>query len=206
MNKIFIEAQNEKTAEYYFLSTVLTAFCPGKEVKIICMGGIGNLFREAIVNQIRIAKDDGDQVLVLADADTVAKGYGYGKRQEEMNRGMFSKRISFPFFLYPNNRDDGEVEILMERAARRDLHRDFFDCFEKYEKCVSSVKDARGEPLYNIPNLKGKLHTYMNAQKMSGKLRDRLGRGDWLFDQQDYWDLGVEDLQPLRDFLQKNLR
>ena len=55
----------------------------------------------------------------------------------------------------------------MEAIARRDLHPVFFDCFEDYERCVSGVKDEHGQPLYNTPNLKGKLHTYMNAQKLS---------------------------------------
>lgn len=44
-----------------------------------------------------------------------------------------------------------------------DLHPVFFDCFEDYEKCVTGVKDEHGLPLYNTPNLKGKLHTYKNA-------------------------------------------
>ena len=52
----------------------------------------------------------------------------------------------------------------MEFAARRDLHPVFFDCFEDYEKCVSGVKDSNGQAIYNVPNLKGKLHTYMSAQ------------------------------------------
>lgn len=94
----------------------------------------------------------------------------------------------------------------MESAARRDLHKVFFDCFEDYEKCVSGVKDKLGQPLYNTPNLKGKLHTYMNAQKLSNKLRRRLGSGDWLFSKTDYWDLHADALRPLIDFLSANLK
>ena len=94
----------------------------------------------------------------------------------------------------------------MEFAARRDLHPVFFDCFEDYEKCVSGVKDANGQTLYNVPNLKGKLHTYINAQKLSGRSRNKLGSGDWLFDNNDYWDLYVVALQPLKDFMAMNLK
>jgi hypothetical protein len=86
----------------------------------------------------------GDQVLVLIDADTVAKGYGFAKRKARTERDMQSHNIAFPYFINPNNNDDGEVETLMESAARRDLHQVFFDCFEDYEKCVSSVTDANG--------------------------------------------------------------
>ena len=51
-------------------------------------------------------------------------------------------------------------------------------------------------PSTNVPDLKGKLHTYMSAQKLPGKLRNRFGSGDWLFDNKDYWNLDVDALQP----------
>lgn len=206
MNKIFIEAKDRKTPEYYFLKTILDIYFPRKEVEFIFMNGIGNLFNETNMNVISQSQIMGEQVLVFVDADTKAKRYGYEKRKDEIEKGMLINKISFPYFIYPNNRDDGDVEILMEYAAQRDLHATFFDCFEDYEKCISGVKNELGEPLYNVPNLKGKLHTYMNAQKLSRKLSNRFGSGDWLFDNKDYWNLDVTALQPLKDFLTVHLK
>lgn len=206
MTRIFIEAKNDKTPEHYFLKTIIATFFPGIEVKFIFMDGIGNLYNETIVNQINLAQENGEQVIVLADADTTAKGYGYAKRQKEINDGMAAHALSFPYFLYPNNRDDGDVEVLMENAARRDLHSTFFDCFEDYEKCVSGMKNESGEPRYNVPNLKGKLHTYMAAQKLPRKLCKRFGSGDWLFDNKDYWNLEADALQPLKKFFAMYLK
>jgi len=206
MNKIFIEAQNKATPECNFLKAILDMYFPDKETDFICIGGVGNLFNESNVNQMHQAQIEGNQVVVLVDADTIAKGYGYKKRKADMDNSLTANNISFPYFIYPNNRDDGEVEVLMESAARRDLHSVFFDCFEDYEKCVSGVKDEQGQPLYNTPNLKGKLHTYMNAQKLSSRLRTKLGSGDWLFNEKEYWDLDVEALQPLKDFFARNLK
>lgn len=206
MTKIFIEARNKNTAEYHFIKAILNIFFPERDVDFIFMDGIGNLFKEAIVNQISLAQENGEQVIVLADADTIAKGYGYAKRKAEIDNGMAAHVLSFSYFLYPDNQNDGDVEVLMEKAARHDLHSKFFDCFEDYEKCVSGVKDESGEQKYNVPNLKGKLHTYMSAQKLPGKLRNRFGSGDWLFDNKDYWNLDVEALQPLKDFFTTNLK
>lgn len=110
-----------------------------------------------------LAIELGEQVLLLADADTKAKGYGYEKRKAEIENGMHNHNISLKYFLYPNNQEDGDVENLMVAAARRDLHPYIFDCFEDYEKCISGVKNELGEQIYNVPNLKGKLHTYMTA-------------------------------------------
>lgn len=206
MTKIFIEAKNDKTSEYYFLKTIINKFFPKVEVKFIFMDGIGNLYNETILNQIRLAQECGEQVVVLADADTIAKRFGYAKRKEDIDKGMEFHALSFPYFLYPNNQDDGDVEILMESAVRRDLHPVFFDCFEDYEKCVSGVKNESGESKYNVPNLKGKLHTYMAAQKLPRKLCKRFGAGDWIFDNEYYWNLEVEALHPLKKFFEVNLK
>lgn len=206
MTKIFIEAKNEHTSEYHFLKTILNLFFADKEVDFRFMDGIGNLFNEAILNQISLAQESGEHVIVIADADTIAKGSGYAKRKGDIENGMREHSLSFPYFLYPNNQNDGDVETLMDKAAQRHLHSTFFDCFEDYEKCVSGEKNESGEPKYNIPNLKGKLHTYMAAQKLSNNLRKRFGYGDWLFDNKDYWNLGVEALQPLKDFFALNLK
>lgn len=206
MTKIFIEAEDKTTPEYNFLKAFTDLHFPTIDADFICIGGIGNLFNETNKNQISQAQEIGEQVLILIDADTVTKGYGFKKRKADIDRDMQTLKLSVPYFIYPNNNDDGDVETLMESAARRDLHQVFFDCFEDYEKCVSSVKDKSGQPLYNTPNLKGKLHTYMNAQKLSNKLRRKLGAGDWLFDNTDYWDLNAIALQPLKDFLAINLK
>lgn len=206
MTNIFIEAKDEKTSEYYFLTAIINLFFSKEEIKIICMNGLGNLFNETNLNQIKQAQELGEQVIVFADADTVVKGAGNKKRTAEISQGMAIYNVKFPYFLYPDNQHDGDVETLMECAARRDLHKTFFDCFEDYEKCVSGVKDEIGNQKYNVPNLKGKLHTYISAQKLSRRVSNRLGSGDWLFDKNDYWDLNVKELQPLKDFLAKNLK
>ena len=46
----------------------------------------------------------------------------------------------------------------------------------------------------------------MTAQKLTRRFRNRLGSGDWLFDNPQYWNLNVEALQPLKEFLAKNLK
>lgn len=206
MNKIFIEAEKKETPEYNFIKTILVKFFHGKEYEIITIGGVEKLFEETNLNKIKEANIEGSQVLVLVDADTVKKGWGYGGRKDWIEDKMKEYKVSFQYFIYPNNQADGDVEVLMESSARKDLHKTFFDCFDKYEMCVSGEIDESGKPKYNTPNLKGKLHTYMTAQKLSNKQSKRLGRGDWLFDNADYWDLGVENLQPLKDFFEQQLK
>ena len=200
MTKIFIEAEKKETPECAFLKAILNIYFPEKNVDFICIGGIDKLFNETNVNQMHQALADGEQVLILVDADTLAKGYGCKKRSADIDSALLKLNISVPYFIYPNNKDDGEVEMLMESTVRRDLHKLFFDCFEGYEKCVSRNTN------YNTPNLKGKLHTYITAQKLSNKLRRKLGVGDWLFNEKKYWNLDVDELKPLKEFLTINLK
>ena len=206
MNKIFIEAKKKETTEYHFIKTILDVFFPKKKVDFIFMDGIGNLYNETILNQMRLAQDNGEQIILLTDADTKEKGVGFAKRKAEIDNGMNAHSLSFPYFIYPNNQDDGDIENLMESTARRNLHPTFFDCFEDYEKCVSGAKDANGNPLYNTPNLKGKLHTYISSQQLSKNQRDKLGSGNWLFKNENYWNLNAETLEPLKNFLKQNLK
>lgn len=206
MNKIFIEAKHKNTSEYNFIHTLVSKYFPNKEIDIVCMDGVSNLFSEAIQNKICQAQDEREQVLVLVDADFPSKGWGYSARLKDMKKGMCEHTMDFPFFIYPNNHDDGDVEILMESIARKDIHNVWWNCFEDYEVCVKGAKDADGNLKYNLPNRKAKLHTYISSQMLSNKQRDKIGRGCWLFDDSNYWDLSSGELKSLLDFFATYLR
>lgn len=170
------------------------------------MDGYGNLFGEAIINQLRSSADDGDNNLVFLDADTPAKQGGFDIKKDWVEGKKKEHNLDFSYFIYPDNSEDGDVECLMEDIACRDRHRTWFDCFEDYEKCVIGIKDAEGHRLYNVPNLKGKLHTYISSMNLSNKLRSKLGNGDWLFENEEFWNLSSDSLKPLLTFLEKNLQ
>lgn len=206
MNTIIVEAKSWNTPECHFLSSIIETLSPDLEFEFIPIDGISNLFKEAILNQIAKVEMRGNQILLLADADTIVKGWGYDRRKSYIDDGLAANSLNIPYFIYPHNFDDGDVETLMEDAARRDLHGVLFDCYEDYERCVSGARDEAGNSLYNVPNHKGKLHTYINAQQLSNKQRRNLGSGDWLFNDIRFWDLNVESLRPLKDFLAANLK
>ena len=41
---------------------------------------------------------------------------------------------------------------------------------------------------------------------MSKTKRDRLGQGQWLFENNDYWNLESEALEPLKDYLEDSIK
>jgi len=206
MNTIFIEAEKKETAEHYFLTVLMDKYFPKVEYELIHMRGVANLFNEVNMNLLRSKTAENTKCLAILDADTLEKGWGYVKRKRDILENQHLQGVTFPFFLYPDDSNDGDVEHLMESLARKDLHPTFFNCFRKYEMCIGGDVDAHGQPRYNTPDLKGKLHTYMSAQKLSNAQRKRLGHGDWLFDDLNYWDLGRESVRPLVEFLDVHLK
>ncbi len=206
MNTIFIEAEKKETAEHFFITAIMAKYFPGVDYELIHMRGVGNLFNEVVLNLLRSKIAEGVNCLAILDADTLDKGWGFARRKADVEKNQQLLGVKFPFFLYPNNSSDGDVECLMESLARKDLHPTFFNCFSRYEMCVGGDVDDKGQQRYNTPDRKGKLHTYMSAQKLSNAQRRRLGQGDWLFDNLNYWDIGREEIQPLLDFLKANLK
>lgn len=205
MNFIFIEAKNSNTSEYNFIKTILDNNFADKDKEIVCMDGVDNLFCPAIINRMKQAQDAGDNVFVLVDADYPSNGWGHNKRHDDIEDRKTKLSLSFQLFIYPNNSDDGDVEILMESLVRKDLHKDWWDCFEDYEKCIQGAKDAENKPKYNLPNRKAKLHTYISSQQLSNRQRKKIGAGFWLFDDSNYWDFTREELSPLLEYFQANL-
>lgn len=197
MTRIFIEAKHEKTSESVFIHTLLKYI--GKDSKsfeVIHVDGKDNLKN----NKVKFQENTltGGRNLVVFDADTPESGWGYEATKKRI-LSTFSDDVKIDdMFLYPNNQDDGVFENLLERLMQKEKHSRFFDCFTDYENCLGDE--------YVSPDLKGKLHTYMSAQKsLSNKERKNLGSGQWLFDDERFWNLDSEDLKPLREFFMSNI-
>lgn len=109
MNFIFIEAKNSNTSEYNFIKAILDKYFADKDIEIVCMDGVDNLFCPAIINCMKQAQDAGDNVLVLVDADYPSKGWGHNKRFDDIEDRKTKLSLSFPLFIYPNNSDDGNI-------------------------------------------------------------------------------------------------
>lgn len=209
MVKIFIEAKDKRTPESEFLKAILDKIGVASDTyEIITTDGYTNLLDSADasnINSLRANSDAGGINLVVFDADTDYNKGGFAKRGSE----LLSKRdylgLVFELFLWPDNKHDGDVEVLMESIARKDLYPEVFECFEKYEHCISKRKNEQGDPFYVTPNRKNKLHTYFSSLPISRSKKKKAGRGAWLWDDANIWDLDSESLNPIKDFLTKYL-
>lgn len=195
--RIFIEAKYEKTSESVFMSTLLGVLGKSQnDFELVHVGGKDNL-KNAKVKFMENTLEGGKN-LVVFDADTKENGGGFESSLKRI-LSTFGDDVSIDgVFLFPNNHDDGIFENLLEQLMQKENHKVFIDCFSDYEKCLSDK--------YVSPDLKGKLHTYMSAQKvLTKKQRNALGQGQWLFDDSRFWNLEADALKPLKEFLLMNV-
>ena len=205
MVKIFIESKSRTKPEGEFLSAILKKIeVSHDKYEIVPIDGYKNLLdskNTVSVELMRANSDDGGKNLVIFDADASANYGGIDKRKSELLSRRDELGLKFDLFLWPDNQHDGDVEVLMESVARKDLYPEFFDCFGRYERCMLQRKNDKGEPFYTTPNRKGKLHTYFNSLPISKTKKANFGRGEWLWENEDIWDLDAETLRPIQEFL-----
>lgn len=193
MIKIFLETGSKTTSEYVFIKTLIKHLgVEDKVSEIVQVNGKDNLKNSS--NAFLTNTLEGGVNLVIFDADSPDNNGGFNVRKEELKGQLDLLNIQADLFLFPDNANDGDFETLLEKIARKDVHQRFFDCFGDYEKCLGND--------YQSPNLKGKMFTYISAQKsLSQRERSNLGKGEWLFDNNEYWDLGSPFVEPLKRFI-----
>lgn len=211
MVKIFIEGKNKQVPESEFLRAILRhTGIPSEGYEIIHTDGYTNLMDSDIsgtnIEQMKANTDDGGKNLVVFDADSAANNGGFAKRRGELLSRRDVLGLAFDLFLWPDNQSDGDVEGLMESIARTDLYPEFFDCFSKYEHCMSQRKNEQGGSFYTTPNRKGKLHTYFNSLPISNVKKKKFGSGEWRWDDAEIWNLDSDALTPIKSFLSKYFR
>lgn len=206
---IFIEAKDTKTPEAEFLRAILNRLdIPVEAYSLKPTNGYTNLMdsdNAANINAMRVNTDVGEKNLVVFDADSVNNNGGLEKRRDQLLQKKEELGLEFELFLWPDNSNDGDVEILMESIARKDFYPEFFDCFGKYECCISRRKDDDGKQFYSTPNRKGKLHTYFTSLPISKTKKDKVGSGLWQWNNPEIWDLDSDSLTPIKEFLKKHL-
>ena len=137
MIRIYLETEKPTTPERVFVNTILCHLkVDMNKFEIICVGGKDNL--RNVINKMKetVIQDHGCN-LVIFDADGIENGGGFEKRKYEIETLLSSSGVNADLFLWPNNKDDGDFETLIEKLIRKDLHKQFLYCFHDYEACLS---------------------------------------------------------------------
>lgn len=173
------------------------------ECKVIPVGGKDKL--HLAVNQYEECTLLGGRNLTIFDADEALNGGGFEGRHKALLDKFGELGITSELFLFPNNKDDGDFESLLERIVNKS-HSGLLTCFEGYETCIKTRNKPGEASMYKVPNRKAKMYSYVDAMVKS-RSKDRAFKGgDWFFGNSEYWDLEADALIPLRSFLEKFVR
>lgn len=162
--------------------------------KVEFVNGYKNLVN--VIPTIKARCAEGGKVIIIFDADSLGNNGGYETRKKEIEEVLGENNAQAELFLFPNNEEDGDFETLLEHLIQKEKHAQMLDCYADYETCLGND--------YVHPNLKGKIFTYISAMKMSSSKCRKLGNGEWMFDNAEYWSLESDYLKPLKAFLQQH--
>ena len=162
--------------------------------KVEFVNGYKNLVN--VIPTIKARCAEGGKVVIIFDADSLGNNGGYETRKKDIEEVLGENNAQAELFLFPNNEEDGDFETLLEHLIQKEKHTQMLDCYADYETCLGND--------YVHPNLKGKIFTYISAMKMSSSKRRKLGNGEWMFDNAEYWSLESDYLKPLKAFLQQH--
>lgn len=206
MTNIFIESGSSNSNEYNFLKTLIEQ-CVGKKEKedyiLITVGGKDSL--EKNKSKFSDHTSDAEKNLVIFDADIPETGGGFKNRKTELVSLLTKMDVSYELFLFPNNKDDGTFEHLLEKLINPE-HKRMLDCFKCYEKCLEKYTQSDGSFSYQTPDQKAKMYAYISSFKRSNTQKEQIKhKGLWGFENSEYWNMQAIYLEPLKDFLQKNV-
>ncbi len=153
---------------------------------VIDLDGKDNLVHKT--TDLKKFTDSGFMNLVIFDADN-----DFNVRKRELKEFMKEHDVKFEYFLFPNDKDQGELENLLCDLINPS-HLPIFTCFDAYEVCISTAN-----VLYRSPNLKHKIYSYHYSLE-NFKSQTKID-----FSKTDHWDLNHIALVPLKSFLSKYL-
>lgn len=184
---IFVEGKEDS----HFLKSYVGYLCY-EPAELISVEGKDRL--KAHCSIIERELNRGTRVLVVFDADG-----DYGERKSEIEElvqkqtGKNHETSDLDFFFFPNDKDSGNLEDLLEKIIKLE-HKGVFDCFEAYKECLTER-----DPSYVRPDKKDKIYSYKQAL---GAIKE----GEEYYFSPKYWDFENSSLDPLKRFLCENFR
>ena len=158
----------------------------------------GNILKPTTVREISDAITSSKRTCIVFDADK-----SHINTLNRIKNELVNLANKVDIFLFPNNKDKGELETLLLDIARQPQ---FLECFDNYVKCVESKDISAADNIHK----KSKMFAYREVsglEKFLKKLKDddktprNFLENNEIFNR--YFDFDSPRLEPLRNFLCK---
>ena len=127
-------------------------------------------------------------------------------RQKEVDKINALFEIKFNYSLFPNLNENGDLETLLCKIINP-ANTTIFECWAAYEDCLRSKENPkRTDKKFTTPASKTKIYAYLEALLGESKKQKKLIKeAERNYRNENHWNLNSDDLNPLKEFLQKNL-
>jgi hypothetical protein len=203
MIKVFVEGKDKFFIEAYiaFLTTNL-AIPRGIDFDVIPLGGWTNLTNAS--NTVKENSDLGGKNILIFDADSELNSGGFNIRKKEIEKIKAENNLAFELFLFPDNSTNGDFESLLEMIINQ-KHAGVLECFSIYEECIAKYNKPNSPLVYKLPIRKSKIYSFVDAFPKSKSDSKKFKQGDFFFQNNEMWDFESSKLNPLKEFLTKEL-
>ena len=172
------------------------------ENSIMSLDGWTNLKGKTWQQRMRTNTANNLINIVIIDADK-----DIDARRADILNWKQQNGLEFELFLLPNDKDAGALEDLLENIINSN-NQPIFDCWEDYEKALVELDiPDRTPPPLTTPAKKTKIYGYLEALLGSTKdEKELIKERNRKYDNTMHWNLDAEYLEPLKEFLEKNLK
>lgn len=154
------------------------------DYKIEQVGGKDQLFKYKD-SKNKIEKTNNKYTVIFDSDEDYYKSIDNIKKQFDIDN-------EYNIFLFPNNKDTGNLETLLEKIAK---YKDVLNCFNSYENCINELKKTT--PNINTPAKKSKVYAYMETFGFKNSSNEKTEK----FDLTPYVNFDDEYLNELKKFL-----
>lgn len=156
---------------------------------------------EFIKNQMSKNSDNDGTNLLIFDADK-----NYSERLQEIIEWRNKNNLDFEIFLWPNNKDTGDLETVLERIINP-KNKPIFECWNGYEDCLKSKNIIGRETPLTIPAKKTKIYGYLETLLGESKSqKDKIKERNREYKNKEHWDLNSEYLNEIKEFLDNHFQ
>ena len=178
----------EGIADECFLKDYIIHYYNNTNKNIEIKRNNGKNFNETLILDIKKYIDDNHKLIVIFDADNDIQNSIDNIKNNLTNHNVNDEDI----FLFPNNKDNGNLEnILINIAVRKEI----MNCFDNYIKCIESLENT------NTPINKSKVYAYLESIKGYDKKKIKEENRD--YNNNKIWNIDSDYLIPLKNFLDK---
>lgn len=174
-----------KSDQWFLIHVAKTLGKVLTEKSFYVSNGYDSKYIEFAIPHIDEAKKKGLSPIIFVDADS-----NFTIRKQEIQDQLNAFNMGgIPYFIFPDNRSNGEIEDLIFKTIPPH-HSSILSCFDQYNNCISG---------YTKANNKSKLFAYSEATNQLIK------NNSIDFSNSAYWNLSQQNLPDLHKFLSTHL-